>query len=264
MANFSLSGNGSVTSTSTSGTPASPSAAITPLGNGWYRCSVTVTNNATGGTCYFTFGLSNSATPSWNAGGYTNYTGTGTGTGLFYGAQVEQLGFASSYIPTTGATVTRPADSFTLAPTGGFVVTAETLFGQCTDYAAANTGTIGLVALNNAAATNRINLLLGTGTTGQALASSGGTSEFTLAPANAVAGGLNKCGVSASVASGGIAVINAGTAATAAMTAMPTALTTMDIGFTDATPANSLFGDVAKVGAWPVAATAAQLQALTT
>jgi hypothetical protein len=181
-----------------------------------------------------------------------------------FGAQLEQLLFATSYVATTTATVARSVDSFTLAPTGGFVVTAQTLFGQCSDYASANTGTIGLVALNNAAATNRVNLLLGTSTTGQALASSGGTAEFTLAPINAVAGGLNKCAVSASVATGGIAVINAGTAATAAMAAMPATLTTMDIGFTDASTANSIFGDVAKIGAWPIAGTAAQLQTLTT
>jgi hypothetical protein len=234
-------------------------AAIAHLSNGWFRCSVEITAaTTTSGAIYACMADSgtagrNSSTVSVVTQGY-----------YLFGFQLEAHPFPTSYIATTTAAVARSADSLHLAPAGGFAVTAETLFAQCTDYAAANTGTIGLAALNDGTASNRINLLLGTGTTGQALASSGGTAEFTLAPANAVAGGLNKCAVSANVGAGGIAVINAGTAATGAMAAMPVTLTTMDIGYTDAATANSLYGDLAKVAAWPFASTALQLQTLTT
>jgi hypothetical protein len=72
-------------------------------GNGWYRCSATVTP-LTGGTLIcnmgMTAGLSNTET----------YTGDGT-SGLFiWGAQAEVGNVATSYIPTGATTVTRAAD----------------------------------------------------------------------------------------------------------------------------------------------------------
>jgi hypothetical protein len=42
--------------------------------------------------------------------GGTTYIGTGTGTVLIWGAQLEAASFPTSYIPTTTATVTRSAD----------------------------------------------------------------------------------------------------------------------------------------------------------
>jgi len=75
-------------------------------GNGWYRCSATVTplTNSTL-TCNLgmTAGLSNTAT----------YTGDGASGLYIWGAQAETGNVATSYIATGATTVTRSADAMT-------------------------------------------------------------------------------------------------------------------------------------------------------
>lgn len=79
-----------------SGSDAS-NANIVPLSNGWYRCSITATctTTATGNAQLVNVG--------------TDYNSPDYGLYIF-GAQLEALPFASSYIPTTTSTVTRSAD----------------------------------------------------------------------------------------------------------------------------------------------------------
>jgi hypothetical protein len=78
-------------------------AVITPVGEGWYRCSVTATTEGTGANVqlYVLEADTNSLNPST----------TGTGKGLYvWGAQLEAGAFATSYIPTGASTVDRNAD----------------------------------------------------------------------------------------------------------------------------------------------------------
>ncbi len=99
--------NGSLSKTSfnlTNGTVTSQDAAhtatIKDYGTGWYKCSITFTLNASRSGSVF-YGTSNTLV-------FTGVSGNGV---YIWGAQVEQLPYASSYIPTNGSTVTRNQDA---------------------------------------------------------------------------------------------------------------------------------------------------------
>ena len=83
--------------------------AVTPMGNGWYRASITIT--AVAGANEFRFWI---VRASDNA---LNYLGDGSSGAYLWGAQIEAGAFATSYIPTSATTVTRNADVVTMTGT---------------------------------------------------------------------------------------------------------------------------------------------------
>ena len=94
-------------STGQLGTGNVAAATITAYPNGWYRCTVTetaITTSSSGRMVMCLVAQSNSGritSPSFNLG-----------DGLYlWGAQLEEGAFATSYIPTSGSTVTRAADT---------------------------------------------------------------------------------------------------------------------------------------------------------
>ena len=96
---------------------------ITNYGNGWYRC--TVTSSA---------GTQNQIWMSPD-GITTSYTGDGTSGIFIWGAQLEAGSFATSYIPTTTASLVRSADVCTItgaAFSGIFNQSQGTLFVNST------------------------------------------------------------------------------------------------------------------------------------
>ena len=82
-----------------SGTIASGSGLITPAGNGWYRCSTTVTPPT--GTLVRAFIIT-------ALGGGISYTGDGTSGIYLWGAQLEQSATVGEYIPTTSTINSAP------------------------------------------------------------------------------------------------------------------------------------------------------------
>jgi len=79
---------------------------ITTLLGGWYRCSITFTSGFTGNG-FFDIYLRNASDTS-------TYTGDGTSGIYLFGAQLEAGAFATSYVSTTSAQVTRAADIATM------------------------------------------------------------------------------------------------------------------------------------------------------
>ena len=84
-----------------------PTAAINAVGNGWYRCSITLTAVANAGIQFL-------MVPS---NGLVTYTGNGTSGIYLWGAQLEAGAFPTSYIPTTTSTATRSADNVSVTGT---------------------------------------------------------------------------------------------------------------------------------------------------
>jgi hypothetical protein len=125
-------------SSSNGGTNAS--AQITPAGNGWYRCSVTVTYPAT-----VLAGIRINATAA--TGGY-----------YLWGAQFETGAFLTSYIPTVASQVTRSADvavmtgtnfsSWYNASQGAFVVESLSCAAVGARFVSVTQTTSGLTADN--------------------------------------------------------------------------------------------------------------------
>jgi hypothetical protein len=108
------------------------SASMEELGDGWYRCIVTRTPAAGGG--YFVIGMSDQDAD-------TNYTGDGTSGLYIWGAQLEAGAFATSYIPTTGASATRNADNLLNDALGGWYnPTISTIFMEAEHIFAAHPG----------------------------------------------------------------------------------------------------------------------------
>lgn len=91
-------------------------ALVSTLANGWYRITLYASSGITSGDSIQI---------------YTGFTGSSETAGeyaYFWGAQLEAAAFASSYIPTTTASVTRPADVCSIAVSG--ISYPATLFAE--------------------------------------------------------------------------------------------------------------------------------------
>ncbi len=100
------------------------SVSITPMGGGWYRCTFICMTPSGATTIQPYFGPSTVVSTSGDNRAYTGVVGQGV---WLWGAQVEAGAFATSYIPTTTATVTRAADVATMTVGAWFTAAARTV-----------------------------------------------------------------------------------------------------------------------------------------
>jgi len=149
-------------------------ASITLISNGWYRCSFTATKTTTG-NFNITYCPKLTATSSRAAA----YLGNGTSGIYAYGAQLEALPYATSYIPTlTGSTVTRATETATGAGSADLINSTEgVLYAEIA--ALVDDFSFRTISLSDGTTSNRCVLRYG-GTTNRVnvLISSGGSIIF--------------------------------------------------------------------------------------
>ncbi len=120
---------------------------IENYGNGWYRCSI-LKNRATSGSERLVLDLSLD-------GSGTSYLGDGTSGIYIYGAQLEIKSYPTSYIPTSGSTQTRSAETCNGAGTAStFNSTEGVLYAEIA--ALSNDQTNRRITISDGTNTNRI------------------------------------------------------------------------------------------------------------
>ena len=118
---------------------------VEDVGNGWYRCSILFTSDASDTTGLILFGVANGTSVIVDL--------DGTSSILIYGAQLEAGAFPTSYIPTSGSTVTRADDVASIPVSAfGYNQSAGTLF---VEFGETFYGTPVLFHLNDGSDTNR-------------------------------------------------------------------------------------------------------------
>ena len=141
------------------GTTNNATASIENYGNGWYKCAATYTATGTSGLVIVMLDQLYTGNPN-SATGQT-YQGDGTSGLYIYGAQVEALPYATSYIPTNGAIATRLADSVTGAgDETTFNSTEGVLYAEIA--ALADDGASRILSLSDGTTANRVNLFFDT------------------------------------------------------------------------------------------------------
>jgi hypothetical protein len=233
------------------------SSSITPVGNGWYKCSITYTNGA--GTSAATWiGASNSSSTG-------NITGDGYSGIYIWGAQLEAGAFATSYIPTTSAQVTRNADQASMQGTNFSSWYNQAQGTVCVDYDFNATiginANAGIFALNNyntvVTVISRVDIRYA-----NAANTSNGVGLNVPNVGTMLTGGkLNKIASSYSVASS-IYASNYGTTSTYSLTVMPNPMTQFIIGGIDANVGQT-GGHIRKIAYYPQALSSQNLVALT-
>lgn len=234
------------------GTASNADGSIISVGNGWYRCSLSFTANATTDFAAFLIQTSNSAARD------AAYTGDGTSGIYIWGAQIEEGSFPTSYIPTSGSTVTRSADVASIATSAfGFNEDEGTVFVEGRTSSSLISA---LFTINDNSINNRISQRL-TGSNVQALIVNEGTTQSSINVSNHIIGSFSKSALTYQEnnfnnASQG----TLGTADTSGTVA--SSLTQIELG-TSRSPSNMLNGHIKKLQYFPRRLSDTELQEIT-
>jgi len=134
----------------TNGTATGVGASIESYGNGWYRCYMIDSPTSSVSNARFNIGL-------LNANGDVNYTGLITDYIEVFGSEVSEGSYATSYIPTSGSTVTRNQDQFSRDGIGSLINSTEgTLVIEPRYFINDGSSTGRKIAISDGTSTNRI------------------------------------------------------------------------------------------------------------
>jgi hypothetical protein len=235
----------------------SSGASAVNVGNGWWRISLTATSGITSGNTISMSVLD-------------NFIKTMTDADFVYawGAQLEAGAFATSYIPTTGATATRAADSAVVTPISSFYNQSEgTLFAEATPKTESLDNGLQRALLTANDNTDLNQITIGQGGSGSLdklvfvsfIGGGGGTAE--MLGGSGIAGSTQKAAGAYKTSDFAFSV-NGGTADTEASGSPASGLTHLFIG---RRPSDGFIsGHIRKIAYWPRRLTNTLLEEITT
>lgn len=197
------------------GAASNSSGSIKAYPNGWYRCSVT-TNAATVAAA--------GALEIYIAEANSDITFNGNSVdGIFaWGVQLEAAAFASSYIPTTTAAVTRNADVLTYPTTGWYNAAAGTFMATTMSIAPPDAAVSKhLLGVDDGTGNERMAMFLSTALAPSFLVTDGGVSQGTTTNAVLSTGDTGKIAAAYELNNVALAT-NSGTVATDTSVSIPT------------------------------------------
>jgi hypothetical protein len=226
---------------------------ITPVGNGWYRCTATFLVGSATATQQVGIGLSDTNTVS-------NPPATAGIDAYIWGIQLEVGAFATSYIPTVASTVTRSADA--AAITGSlfsqwYNQPEGALIAEITSNGVPSPAYLYPIFINENGVVNNVMGFASNSGVISVRIRSGGAESMDVSSGVPMTGGIRKMAVAAR-ANDFAFVVNGGTPLTDTSGAMPVSLNRLEIP-------GSNFGSshVRAIRYVPVRAADFQMQALT-
>jgi len=221
---------------------------IEDFGNGWYRCFITETKNAATNASFFRISLS-------GASGVTGY---------IWGAQLEQQSSATSYIPTTGATVTRLQDEVSKTGISSLINSSEgVLYAEIS--ALANDGTDRALSLSDGTTSNRVSFRYSSNNIVRALVAVGGSLVFDTTNTITVPDITEKIKICLKYKENDFALwINGVEVSTDNTGSIFSASTLDELIFTDGASGSTFFGNCKNIRVYTTALTDEELATLTT
>ena len=239
---FNLDTGVTATNNAGSGTILFSAKSIQSYGNGWYRCVLTVTTSV-----ITALGVSIFAT---NSDGTTSSIGSSV---FLWGAEAEVGAFATSYIPTTTATVTRAADVASITGanfSSWYNQTEGTVFADNTNYGVSNTR---IVSFSDNSQSNRFTVARGTGLSGNintTVTVSGVAQVNSLVLASSLSFGSAAKAAVAIKASDFAGSVNGLAPVTQATGSIPTTFSQITIGNGEVLGANTFSGTLKRLVYW--------------
>ena len=150
--------NGTVTTTNSFGSPQNTNSNIEDFGNGWFRISISgALNSSAGEAMNFEFNKAPSGTPTFGIYGRTDQTTTTNDKVYIWGAQLEELPYATSYIPTNGSVQTRLKDQASRSGLQDHINSTEGVFYA--EFSGLGNDSVNrIISLSDGSSSNRITI----------------------------------------------------------------------------------------------------------